>query len=71
MRGIKRSNISDLRREKQFLVDLLSDISHQLKTLLSSVILYNDIMASNELSLKQRSEFLLNNRNQLAKMRMR
>jgi len=68
MRGIIRSNISDLRREKQFLVDLLSDISHQLKTPLSSVILYNDIMASNELSLKQRSEFLLNNQNQLEKM---
>ena len=68
MRGIIRNNLSDLRREKQFLVDLLSDISHQLKTPLSSVILYNDIMASKELSVKQRSEFLLNNQNQLDKM---
>lgn len=68
MRVIIRNNLSDLKREKQFLVDLLSDISHQLKTPLSSVILYNDIMASKELPLKQRSEFLLNNQNQLEKM---
>ena len=54
MREIIRSNLSDLRREKQFLVDLLSDISHQLKTPLSSVILYNDIMVNKELPLKQR-----------------
>lgn len=68
MREIIRSNLSDLRREKQFLVDLLSDISHQLKTPLSSVILYNDIMVSKELPLKQRSVFLLNNQSQLEKM---
>ncbi len=68
MRGIIRSNLSDLRQEKQFLVELLSDISHQLKTPLSSVILYNDIMVSKELSLKQRSVFLINNQNQLEKM---
>lgn len=68
MRGIIRSNLSDLRGEKQFLVNLLSDISHQLKTPLSSVILYNDIMVTKELSLEQRTEFLLNNQNQLEKM---
>jgi len=68
MRGIIRSNLSDLRREKQFLVDLLSDISHQLKTPLSSVILYNDIMVTKQLPQKQREAFLLNNQNQLEKM---
>ncbi|MBZ9686446.1 HAMP domain-containing histidine kinase [Clostridium estertheticum] len=68
MRDIIRSNLSDLRREKQFLVELLSDISHQLKTPLSSVILYNDIMVTKELPQKQRSMFLLNNQNQLEKM---
>ncbi|MCB2296352.1 HAMP domain-containing sensor histidine kinase [Clostridium tagluense] len=68
MRGIIRSNLSDLRREKQFLVDLLSDISHQLKTPLSSVILYNDIMLTKQLPSKQREDFLLNNQNQLEKM---
>jgi signal transduction histidine kinase len=68
MRGIIRSNLSDLRREKQFLVDLLSDISHQLKTPLSSVILYNDIMVTKQLPENQRLDFLQNNQNQLEKM---
>ena len=68
MREIIRSNLSDLRREKQFLADLLSDISHQLKTPLSSVILYNDIMITKQLPQNQREAFLLNNQNQLEKM---
>ncbi|MBZ9608769.1 HAMP domain-containing histidine kinase [Clostridium estertheticum] len=68
MRKIIRNNLSELGREKQFLVDLLSDISHQLKTPLSSVILYNDIMLTKELSQKQNEAFLLNNQNQLEKM---
>ncbi|MFT5875968.1 MAG: signal transduction histidine kinase [Clostridium sp.] len=68
MREIIRSNLSDLRREKQFLADLLSDISHQLKTPLSSVILYNDIMITKKLPQNQREAFLLNNQNQLEKM---
>lgn len=68
MRGIIRSNLSDLRGEKQFLVDLLSDISHQLKTPLSSVILYNDIMVTKQLPENQRLDFLINNQNQLEKM---
>ena len=68
MRGIIRSNLEDLKKEKQFLVDLLSDISHQLKTPLSSVILYNDIMINKELPKEQKAAFLLNNQNQLDKM---
>lgn len=68
MSEIIRNNLSELRREKQFLVDLLSDISHQLKTPLSSVILYNDIMVNKELPRKQNEIFLLNNQNQLEKM---
>jgi signal transduction histidine kinase len=68
MRKIIRNNLSDLRHEKQFLVDLLSDISHQLKTPLSSVILYNDIMVSKELARDQNEAFLVNNQNQLEKM---
>ncbi|MCB2307938.1 HAMP domain-containing histidine kinase [Clostridium estertheticum] len=68
MRGIIKSNLSELALEKQFLVDLLSDISHQLKTPLSSVILYNDIMVTKELTPEQNELFLLNNQNQLEKM---
>lgn len=68
MREIIRNNLQELKREKQFLVDLLSDISHQLKTPLSSMILYNDIMLNKELSLEQRTTFLVNNQSQLHRM---
>ncbi|MDP4144469.1 MAG: HAMP domain-containing sensor histidine kinase [Bacillota bacterium] len=68
MRGIIRNNLEELRKEKQFLVDLLSDISHQLKTPLSSMIVYNDILLNKDLSKEQRQTFLLNNKNQLFRM---
>lgn len=68
MREIIRNNLEELKTEKQFLVNLLSDISHQLKTPLSSMILYNDIMVNKELSKEQRETFLLNNQNQLNRM---
>jgi signal transduction histidine kinase len=68
MGEIIRANISDLKREKKFLVDLLSDISHQLKTPLSSMILYNDILLNRKVSSEQRTTFLINNQNQLNRM---
>lgn len=68
MRNVIRNNLKELRSEKRFLVDLLSDISHQLKTPLSSLIIYNDIMISKELSKEQRNEFLARNKNQLYRM---
>ena len=68
MKDIIRNNIDDLKKEKQFLVDLLSDISHQLKTPLSSMIIYNDIMQNNELPEEKRKTFLLSNQNQLERM---
>lgn len=68
MREIIRNNISELKKEKQFLVHLLSDISHQLKTPLSSMIVYNDIMLNKELSKEQSLTFLISNQNQLNRM---
>jgi signal transduction histidine kinase len=68
MRKVIRNNLEKLNDEKQFLVDLLSDISHQLKTPLSSMIIYNDIMLTKDLPLEQRNTFLTNNQNQLQKM---
>lgn len=68
MRGIIRSNITALKNEKQFLVDLLSDISHQLKTPLSSMVVYNDILLSKELTKEQSRMFLTNNQSQLKRM---
>lgn len=68
MRDVIRNNINDLKEEKQFLAELLSDISHQLKTPLSSLILYNDIMLSKNLNEEQQKTFLKSNKNQLDKM---
>lgn len=68
MKDVIKNNIDTLKSEKQFLVDLLSDISHQLKTPLSSIIVYNDIMLSKELSREQQEIFLESNKNQLDKM---
>lgn len=68
MRGVIRNNINELQKEKQFLVDLLSDISHQLKTPLASMIVYNDIMLNKELSKEQNETFLLSNQSQLNRM---
>lgn len=69
MKEIIRNNIGELKKEKQFLVELLSDISHQLKTPLSSMIIYNDIMINKELSKEQREKFLMDNQNQLQRMK--
>lgn len=68
MKEVIRKNLSELRKEKQFLVDLLSDISHQLKTPLSAMIVYNDIMLNKELTKEQSHTFLINNQNQLNRM---
>ncbi|GAA0719566.1 HAMP domain-containing sensor histidine kinase [Clostridium malenominatum] len=68
MREIIRNNLEQLQEEKEFLVNLLSDISHQLKTPLSSMIVYNDIMLQKELSREKREVFLINNQNQLSRM---
>ncbi|WP_129600389.1 HAMP domain-containing sensor histidine kinase [Anaerophilus nitritogenes] len=69
MGEVIRGNIFVLKKEKNFLVDLLSDISHQLKTPLSTMILYNDIMLSKNLTKEQAKTFLSNNRDQLNRMK--
>lgn len=69
MREIIRNNISKLKDEREFLVDLLSDISHQLKTPLSSMIIYNDIMLTKDLTKEQSQKFLMDNQSQLNRMK--
>lgn len=69
MRDVIRNNINEIKKEKKFLVELLSDISHQLKTPLSSMIVYNDIMINKDITKEQREKFLLNNEVQLHRMR--
>lgn len=68
MGEVIRGNILALNKEKRFLVDLLSDISHQLKTPLSTMILYNDILINKDLTKEQQTIFLKNNENQLNRM---
>lgn len=68
MRDTIRNNLNELRKEKQFLVELMTDISHQLKTPISSMTVYNDIMLEKEISKDQREAFLLKNQNQLTRM---
>ncbi|SFB09120.1 HAMP domain-containing sensor histidine kinase [Clostridium frigidicarnis] len=65
-----KSNIESLNSEKVFLINLLSDISHQLKTPLSSLTLFNDILIEREeeITIEERSNFLNNSRIQLIKM---
>lgn len=68
MREIIRNNINELKTEKIFLVNLLSDISHQLKTPLSFMIIYNDIMLNKDLTKEQSEKFHLENQCQLNRM---
>lgn len=69
MGEVIRGNIYALNKEKSFLVDLLSDISHQLKTPLSSMILYNDILLNKDLTKEQERTFLKNSESQLNRMK--
>ncbi|WP_201750427.1 sensor histidine kinase [Senegalia massiliensis] len=68
MVGIIKGNLEKLDKEKNFLVDLLSDISHQLKTPLSSMIVYNDILTEKELPREKQLIFLENNKKQLERI---
>lgn len=68
MANIIRTQLEKLQKDKGFLADLLADISHQLKTPLSSLILYNDIMIDKELSREQQLTFLDSNQRQLDRM---
>lgn len=68
MRHAIQRNIEDLKKEKKFLVNLMSDISHQLKTPLAALMMYNDIMTERSLSKEQQTMFLDNSRQQLERM---
>ncbi|QED49321.1 sensor histidine kinase [Cytobacillus dafuensis] len=68
MRFVIQKNIEELQKEKQFLADLMSDISHQLKTPLAALTMYNDILTEKELSKEQKLMFLDQGRQQLERM---
>ncbi len=59
-------NVMTLKEEKGLLKKLTTDISHQLKTPLASLIMFNDIMLSDKsMSEQQREQFLTESKNQL------
>lgn len=63
-----RSQNEALKKDKTFLADSLSNISHQLKTPLTSIMVMSDLLDSG-CDEKQRKEFLSIIRDQLEKMR--
>ncbi|MFC4077845.1 HAMP domain-containing sensor histidine kinase [Salinithrix halophila] len=63
-----KETIEKLSQEKLFLKETLSDISHQIKTPLSSLLLLNDILLNREVPPEKRKEFLQNNKEQLDRM---
>lgn len=56
------------KKEKDHVMELISDLSHQLKTPLANIILDTEILESEGLQEEQRSEFLRHARNQAARM---
>jgi len=62
-------NVQALNNEKLFLKKLITDISHQLKTPLASLIMFNDIMENDKnMSYQERNTFILESKNQLDRM---
>lgn len=65
MRTVMKNNFLSIEKEKEFLINLLSDISHQLKTPISALIIYNDILLNRNIDEIKRKEFLENSSKQL------
>ncbi len=55
-------------QEKLYLEQVLSDISHQLKTPLTSMYVINDLLASDAVDEKVKEEFLIKNKQQLKRI---
>ncbi len=70
IRSIIKNNVSTTQKEKQYLVELLQNMSHQIKTKIATMILYNDILLNRKLTEEQRVKFLESNSIQLNKMNL-
>ena len=55
-------------KEQQFLMNTLEDISHQLKTPLTALMITNDILAHNDITEEERMSFLKKETKELEKM---
>lgn len=64
-----KSNVESLRNEKIFLKNIISDISHQLKTPLSSLLAMNELMIENrDMNEDLRMDFMQKSNSQLIRM---
>ncbi|NFE18972.1 HAMP domain-containing histidine kinase [Clostridium botulinum] len=61
-------SLLSLRKEKIFLKNIISDISHQLKTPLSSLIMFNELMKDENMPIEDRKNFLKLSDEQLRRM---
>lgn len=68
MKDIIRKSMQDLLEEKKFLGQMLQDISHQLKTPLSTISIYNEMMLNEDLPRQQQVQLLQNNDAQINRM---
>lgn len=68
MRVIMKNNIEESLKEKNFLSRTLSDISHQLKTPIAALMIYNDILTSRKIDDDKRKYFLDSSRQQLERI---
>ena len=69
---IKLKNMADnSNKEKKYLATTLSDISHQLKTPLTSLFVFNEILKQDNLDLKTRKEILEKSEKQLEQIKKR
>lgn len=68
MARILESTMSKLKDDKIFLKNIISDISHQLKTPLSSLILFNELLSRDNLKIEDRKKFCEKGMEQLERM---
>ena len=63
-----QNSMENLKKEKVFLKNIISDISHQLKTPLSSLIMFNELMNNENINEKDRKNFIELSSEQLKRM---
>lgn len=61
-------SLTNLKKEKESIKSLVTDISHQVKTPLSSIKLFNSLLIEEELSKDEREEFLIRSRKEIDKL---
>lgn len=61
-------NAERLAKEKESLKELVTDISHQVKTPLASLQLYNELLLDSDITNAERNEFLLSNKRTIDKL---